>query len=169
MPTYYNSSSKTVGAEYFQIPPYTNQPVMKYISLNEFPQLKKISDDPLINNDFQIIFTNISNNTNSTPIFTLNRRRVFRIDNSISENSVDDQVKIQIFIGVNDNINEFIPFKEFTFICKQYKNQYGDSILLWQPQSTFYIDPVWIDMTVEFFCFQVSYIDIAGSINVLMK
>lgn len=169
MPTYRNTSSESIGNDYFQISAFCKQPVKKYISLFEFPQLQKISNDPPINNDFQPIFTNVNSITSASPIYTFNRRRIIRIENTSSVGSIDDQIKIQCFIGLTDDIQTFIPYKELIFNLKGFKNQNGDDIRLWKPGEDFYIDPLKIDLIVEFVCFQVIEFSSSGIINVLIK
>lgn len=170
MPTYKNKSSQMYSVGEFTFSPGEEKPVKQQYLL-EIGPIVKTDDNPPIQNNFKVVFENISEVTNMSRFFNLRHTMILKVSDAEQEGSLGDTITVTAFAGITDDINDFIPIQEFIFERKQFKNQDGGDIIVWG-LSTFgvpKIDPQLIDKVSEFISLQVTDFSGSGSVNVYYK
>lgn len=134
MPTYVlnQTSPKTIQDITFM--PGDPVKTLRYLNLNDYPELKKISDEPMNYNSRKLIFNNITESTPMSQIITLDNRKVIEIVDGDVPCLDGDVVDIRIFMGHTDDQSQFVPYRDlFRFIHISQKIFTGEIYSYWYP------------------------------------
>jgi hypothetical protein len=112
--------------------------------------------------------TDVSAPTDMSAILTFHQDLIMVVRDSTSAVPVDTTSVIQPFVGITDNIREFIPIKPLIFTRQEFRDQLGESVPFWVSDN-YRISRQQIDVSVEFICFQMVSTLASGNISVYLK
>ncbi len=167
MPTYQNRSGRLITIGTTTLSPGEKRPLDYYLCIDDYPDIFKIDDNPLIRNGFFSLFENVSTVTNMSKIYEFRSSLILNVvsSGSFSANAI---VEITAFVGITDNIKDFIPIKQFNFKQIQFKDKDGNSSFSWIA-SDYKLNQQLIDPHHEFVSFAVTNVTNSGTFNVLLK
>lgn len=134
MPTYILNESKPKSIQGITFLPGQEIKLNRYLNLNDYPEVSKVSNspEPLISQ--HLIFENITTITNMSPILTLDNRKCIEIFDGDSPGADGDIVDIRVFMGDTDDQSRFVPYRDiFRFIRVTQKSVDEESYAYWYP------------------------------------
>lgn len=123
MPTYKSKSNepKTVYVD-MTFRPGEEQEVKRYVNLDAYPFLEKVSDAPFVPD--KLIFNDV-NVVALSPMYDFYRSVTLRVIGPGA--AAGNTVNVAVLAGDTDNINDFIILKELLFT----KKDIGSGVALW--------------------------------------
>lgn len=172
MPTYQNRSGLMTSIGDWTFSPGEIKPIsQQYLDLSLNPNIIKISDEPKLIQQFYPVLENISSAPSNCSKFISNIGAII-----VSINDLDDpcpvgtEIDVSGFIGLTDNIVDYIHLKTITFKKIQIKDSSGNLISIWSTFDDIIIKSHILDTYHEFVCFNISRkTNSVGKINLLVK
>lgn len=169
MPTYLNSSRNTVTGDNFNLLFGAKTEIRRYIPIDQYPSVTKVSDSPSIRKTFNTLFSNVSAITNMSGMMESSSYILGVRNCSGVSNTIGDTITITNFYSITDNIQESIPLLQIIFTCIGAKDIDGADIQLWLPNQYPMSMRNKIDSTNELVSFQVTAITVTNSVDILIK
>lgn len=167
MPTYQNRSSSMNFSGEFSFSPGEIKPITQCY-LSESTNIVKISDDPPLQNNFHIIFTDVASPTNMSSPFYFKNSAIIHLKNK-GPIVVNSTATITAFVSLTDNPEDCIPIQEFNFIMQQYPDPNGNFIGLFKPVNANRLPFQLIDPFSELLRFAVTDISDCSPFDVCIK
>lgn len=179
MPTYVSNSNTRKSASGVSFNPGQEVQLNRYLNLNDYPWLVKVSDLPEIKSQANLIFSNASTATNMSSIYTLDNKKIIEIRDGEGSNVDGDSVELRIFMGHTDDQADFVPYKDvMKFVRITQADVNGTKYPFWYPvneasggedyEENLIPDPHW-PVPYPFFSIAVVAASLGGSVNIYTR
>lgn len=178
MPTYVSNSNERKSASGVSFTPGQRVTLNRYLNLNDYPWLEKMSDMPLINSQAKIVFDGVNDVTKMSPIYTLDNKKVLEIKDGENPNTDGDSISIRIFMGHTDDQIDFVPYKGlFKFVRITQADVNGVKYPFWysvneesgyEYEENLIPDPHW-PVPYPFFSIAIVTASLGGNVNVYIR
>lgn len=165
MPTYINRTGQLITpVNTPSIPPNQEIQLEEYISLDEYPQIEKINDNPPFK--YEQTFTGIKDPTNLYEvIYHFSSPFVFIVKDNLPC-SDGDIVRLSIYGGDTDDQSMFVSMEHHEFVHETSTDQTGNPFNDW---GFFQYPSGNQNHPFKFITFRISKINVIGSVDLYFK
>lgn len=134
MPTYINRTNDIIAGYDYSFPPHVEITTKYFLNLDLFPGLKKISNDPPIPRDFELVLVNQSAAGNMSDLRSFYQSLLIKVEDGSSAPSNGSTADIYVFGSYTDDVNDCnlltLPIRFTKF---QPKDPDGSTLNKWAP------------------------------------